>query len=62
MWNNEELLNLHSSPNIMMVIEDDEVGGICSTHGEMTDAYTSWITEGGKHLGDPGANGKIILH
>jgi hypothetical protein len=36
---NEELHNLYTSPNIVRVIKEDDMGGACSMHGELRNAY-----------------------
>jgi hypothetical protein len=36
---NEELHNLYSSPSIIRMIKDDEMGRACSTNGEKINAY-----------------------
>ena len=63
---NEELSDLHSSPNIFSgdKIEKNEIDGACSTYGCEERRIQGFGREtcGKKtHLGDPGVEGSIIL-
>jgi hypothetical protein len=46
----------------MMVIVKDGMGGACSTHGELSNAYKSLVgkPEEKNHLEDLGVDGRII--
>jgi len=62
---NEELNNLHSSPNIVRVIKSRSMRwvGHVARMGEGRGVYRVWwgnLREG-DHWGDPGVNGRIIL-
>jgi hypothetical protein len=48
---NEELHNLYSSPNIIRMVMEDEMGRTCSTNGEKRNAYR--ILVGKRPLGRP---------
>ena len=63
---NEELNNLHSSPNIIRVIQMRRMqwAGHVVTMGERRGVYSVLVGENLRerdHLGDPGVNGRIIL-
>jgi hypothetical protein len=61
---NEELHDLYSSPNIIRVIKEDEIGGACSTNGGKGIVHTGFWLENLRerdHLEDPGMDGRIIL-
>jgi hypothetical protein len=52
---NEELHNMHSSPNIIRMIKSRKMGGICSTHGELRNSYKILVGKPeGKPFGKPG--------
>jgi len=61
---NEELFDLYSSPNIIRVIIEKNMGGACSMYGGREEENTGlgWgeLREGG-YLEDPSIDGKIIL-
>jgi hypothetical protein len=52
---NEELYNLYSSPSIIRMIKEDEMGRACSTNGERRNAYRILVgkPEGRRPLGRP---------
>jgi hypothetical protein len=47
----------------MMVIVKDGMGGVCSTHEEVSTAYKFWSgnLKGRNHLEDLGVDGRILL-
>jgi hypothetical protein len=45
---NEELHNLYSSPSIIGMIKNDEMGGACSTNGEKRNAYRILVGKPGR--------------
>jgi hypothetical protein len=59
----EELHNLHSSPNWNDEVKDGEMGEACSTHGEKRNAYRILVgkPEGNRPLGRPRRSWGIIL-
>jgi hypothetical protein len=61
---NEEFNHLHSSPNIVQVTKENEMGRARSIYGGGGEAYTGFWWGNLRqrdHLGDPGIDGKIIL-
>jgi hypothetical protein len=63
--NNEELNDLHSSANIVRVMNSRRMrwAGLVACMGEMRDVYGVLVgkPEGKNHLEDPGVDGRIIL-
>jgi hypothetical protein len=60
----EELHTLYASLNIIGVIKENEMGGMCSTYGrdEKCIQYSGWKNLKGKDcLEDLGIDGKVIL-
>jgi hypothetical protein len=51
--NNEELHILHSSPNIIRQIKENEVGGLCGTHGRGEECVQGFDAKGKRPLGRP---------